>query len=404
MAVSATATSQKFLEALAEELDISDSRYEQAEQSYMSLGGWLNRPESTIKAYGPVVYVQGSFGLGTVIKPLNDAEEYDVDAVCEFKNLTKPQLTQQQLKDLLRVEMEAYRRAKGMNKPLEERRRCWTLNYADGAQFHMDVVPALPNGEAVRRLLEAYRFDTRWASTAIAITDNELPNYRQISDDWPRSNPKGYLEWFKSRMVVVLRERKAQLAKRMSASVEKIPDYNVRTPLQSAIMILKRHRDIMYQQDEINCCPISIIITTLSAHAYEGQEEIADALLAILTSMDRFIERDAYNRSVIRNPSDPMENFADKWAQYPEREKAFYKWLQQARKDFSRAAALQSSDLVRDALSPHIGTELAKRAEGRFRPNGGSLLRRASAPALGVNSTPSFGSVPRVPSKPKGFA
>jgi hypothetical protein len=208
MTTSITASSRRYIEALADELDISETRYEQAEQSYMSLGRWLNRPESTISRFDPVVYVQGSFGLGTVIKPLNEAEEYDVDSVCELRLLGKMESTQQHLKAMLGAEIEAYRRSKGMVKPLHEGRRCWTLNYADGAQFHMDVVPALPNGTAARKLLETYRLDATWTGTAIGITDNERHDYRQITDDWPRSNPKGYLEWFRSRMIVVLNERK----------------------------------------------------------------------------------------------------------------------------------------------------------------------------------------------------
>lgn len=396
-----TASSQRYLTALAEELDISDTRYEQAEQSYLSLGRWLNRPESTIKRYGPAVYIQGSFGLGTVIKPLNDAEEYDVDAVCELKLAGKSQLSQERLKEMLRVEMEAYRRSQSMVKPLHEGRRCWTLNYADGAQFHMDVVPALPNEASLRKLLEARHFDARWASTAIAITDNERPDYFQITDDWPRSNPKGYLEWFRSRMIVVLNERKRELAKSIHASVEDIPDYRVRTPLQSSVMILKRHRDMMFAKDEINCCPISIIISTLAAHAYNGESDVAAALLSILSGMERHIQRDHANRAIIPNPSDPLENFGDKWAEHPEREQAFYRWLRQAQADYTRIASMDQSSLITETLSPNMGVELAKRAEARSR--GGSLLRGASAATVGT-AAPTFGSVPRVPSKPQGFA
>ena len=82
-------TSRRYIEALVEELQISDTRYEQADTRYHSLGKWLNRPESTIAAYDPAVYIQGSFGLGTVIKPLNRDEEYDIDAVCELRKLAK---------------------------------------------------------------------------------------------------------------------------------------------------------------------------------------------------------------------------------------------------------------------------------------------------------------------------
>ncbi len=93
-------TSRRYIDALVEELGISDTRYEQANDSYQSLGRWLNRPESTISQFTPAVYVQGSFGLGTVIKPLNLNEEYDIDAVCELKELSKTDLSQERLKML----------------------------------------------------------------------------------------------------------------------------------------------------------------------------------------------------------------------------------------------------------------------------------------------------------------
>lgn len=404
MATRATSIAKTYFDALAEELEISDARYEQAQQSYGSLGTWFNRPESTLKAYSPAVYVQGSFGLGTVIKPLHAAEEYDVDAVCELKALTKAQLSQLKLKTMVGNEIELYRREKAMIKPLREGRRCWTLNYADGAQFHMDVVPALPNGHDVRVLFESRGLDASRAGTAIAITDNERLDYHDLTHDWPRSNPKGYLDWFKGRMRVVLEKRRRALAEAAKASVEAIPDYKVRTPLQSAIMILKRHRDIMYAKDELNCRPISIIITTLAAHAYQGEEEIADALMSILAGMEAHIKPDVHGRAVIANPSDPLENFADKWVEFPERERAFYAWLRQAQRDFTYAASLADRHTISESLSPHLGQELAKRAADRSATKPSGLLRAASGASAGGLSTPSFGNTPRTPTKPQGFA
>lgn len=404
MATKATSIAKSYLDSLAEELEISDTRYEQAQESYASLGRWFSRPASTLRDYDPAVYVQGSFGLGTVIKPLHAEEEYDVDAVCELKALNKSQLSQETLKNLVGIEMESYRRAQAMTKPLREGRRCWTLNYADGAQFHMDVVPALPNAHDVRILLDSKGLDASRAATAIAITDNERLGYQNISNDWPRSNPKGYLEWFKSRMRAVLEKRRRAMADAVKASVEAIPDYKVRTPLQSSIMILKRHRDIMYVKDEVNCCPISIIITTLAAHAYRGEEEIADALLSILSGMEAYISRDAQGRAIIANPSDPLENFADKWAEFPERERAFYAWLRQAQRDFVHAASLADRHSIGDSLSPHVGQELAKRAADRSATKPSGLLRTASGAAASALSTPSFGNTARTPTKPQGFA
>jgi hypothetical protein len=400
-----TKSAQDYLEAIAAELEISEARYEQAYSRYHSLGEWLNRDASSIKQYNPTIYVQGSFALGTVIKPYTDAEEYDVDVVCELEKLSRTQLSQRQLKNLLGIEIEAYRKGNNIQKPLEERRRCWALNYADGAQFHMDIVPALPNGAGVKLLLERARLDARWANTAISITDNEVWNYPVINDDWPRSNPKGYLQWFKSRMSVLFERRKAELASKTNASVEKIPDYKVKTPLQSAIMILKRHRDIMFAGDRTNSCPISIIITTLAGHAYQGEEQLASTLFAILSRMDSFVLQIG-GKSMIPNPSDPSENFADKWEQFPERKDAFYRWLNKARRDFSAISEEYSRKAITESLAPHIGRELAGRAEGRIdNSTQGSLLKGISTASVGATAAqPSFGNEPRVPTKPKGFA
>lgn len=399
-----TKSAQDYLKALAEELEISETRYDQAYDRYHSLGKWLNREASLIKKFDPYIYAQGSFAFGTVIKPNTDEEEYDVDLVCELKRLSKSELTQEKLKHLLGVEIEAYRKANNIQKPLAEGRRCWTMNYADGAQFHMDIVPALPNAGWVRQLLEQRSLDARWADTAIGITDNEADNYTVITEDWPRSNPKGYLQWFKSRMIILLERRKAELAKVVHASVEDIPDYRVRTPLQSAIMILKRHRDMMFEGDQTHCSPISIIITTLAGHSYNGEEQIADALFSILSKMDRFVLWDG-KKYVIPNPSDPSENFADKWEEFPERKDAFFRWLNQARQDFKAIADQYSRKVITEKLSPRIGRELAERAEGRSGGGGlGSLLKGASSASTASAAKPSFGSEPRIPTKPKGFA
>lgn len=193
--ITITQQAEEYLSALAEELEIPESRYDQAVESYKSLGAWFHRPASTVRNFGPDVFVQGSFRLGTAIRPLNDAEQYDVDSVCELKKLSKSDVTQSQLKDLLGDEIKAYRAAKNMSKPVRPGRRCWTLEYADGAQFHMDIVPALSNAKGQRLLLEARGLDTQWAGTAIAITDNETWNYSILSEDWLAQDGFWYAAW-----------------------------------------------------------------------------------------------------------------------------------------------------------------------------------------------------------------
>lgn len=397
-----TKTAEDFLSALADELAISQDRYDEACRSYASLGRWFHRPESTIRQFDPQVYVQGSFRLGTAIRPIDDEEEYDVDSVCTLRLLGTSDLSQKALKKLVGDEIKAYRIAQNMVKPVTEGKRCWVLSYADEAQFHMDIVPAVPNAVRQRLLLEAYHLDTRWSETAIVITDTRSPAYDHISDDWQRSNPKGYAQWFQQRMGAVFERRRRALAESIKASVEDVPEYKVRTPLQSAIMILKRHRDGMFEgrYDER---PISVIITTLAAHAYDGEEKIADALYKILADMDRYIEHDGQHY-IIRNPSDPLENFADKWPLHPERQKAFFEWLAQARHDFGEVARHVERRRLVESVEARMGA-VADRAADRLGPPPGSMLRPAAAAAATVTvSAPAFPNTRRQPTSPKGFA
>lgn len=409
--VTITKQAEQYLEALAMELEIPPSRYEQAEKSYKSLGEWLHRDESEVRVYKPDVFVQGSFRLGTVIKPQSDEEEYDVDCACSLTTLDKSELSQATLKKLVGDEIKLYRKSKGITKEAHEGRRCWRLEYADGAQFHMDIVPCLPNSEDQRRLLEARSLDASFADTAIAITDNEVADYNTITDGWPRSNPRGYAEWFKSRMGdAFIRQRQQFLnemrAKGVTASIEDIPTYRVRTPLQSAIMILKRHRDIMFVDNPTDK-PISIIISSLAAHAYNGEATIGYALLSILSRMEDAIEHDG-EKYIITNPTDALENFADKWEDRPERAEAFFTWLEQARTDFVSASNLVEHRHMSSVLASRLGRDITNRAADSALkatgPAGSSLLHAATAASAASPPNVSFADSPRIPKKPDGFA
>ncbi|MHB8067968.1 MAG: nucleotidyltransferase domain-containing protein [Desulfobaccales bacterium] len=162
----------KFLWQLAESLDISESRYKQAEDRYNGLGSWLKRGESIISKYKPDIYPQGSFRLGTVIKPLSDAEEYDIDLVCKLE-LEKYLVSQKTLKELVGYEIKGYARANNMKSLPEEGRRCWTLSYVDEAQFHMDTLPAIPDGGSFKLLLKSKGYSFEWSEQAIRLMKNQ---------------------------------------------------------------------------------------------------------------------------------------------------------------------------------------------------------------------------------------
>lgn len=379
MAKTITSTAERMLEALAEELEVPDSRYEAAERRYKSVGEWLERPESSLVKFSPKIYPQGSFRLGTAVKPADDKEHYDLDIVCELA-IAKHSVTQERLRELLGNEIAAYAERYSMAEPGESR-RCWTLDYAESAQFHVDILPAIPDGNLQQLLLEQRKLDATWAKTAIAITDKDHPHFGRRSEDWPASNPKGYSKWFVNRMKALFEERRRAVAARLHEAAEKIPEYKVKTPLQQAVQILKRHRDVTFA-DRLDERPISVILTTLAARSYNGEANISQALLSILQTMDKHIVKrgDVY---WIPNPTDPRENFADRWIEFPERRQAFYEWLGQARNDFEAASQATAMQQALEALEPSMGRRLVEAAA--LRPVTGStsaLPAKISSTAL----------------------
>lgn len=376
-------THDDVLEEIADALDIPPSQYEEAKSRYESIGDWLGRDESTLSQFDPAISPQGSFLLGTVTRPLTDEEEYDVDLVCLLK-ASKQEFTQKSLKKAVGYEVALYARARNMAKRPEEGRRCWTLHYADDAQFHMDVLPALPDAQRYQLMLRqrgygALAKDSALSGHAIAITDKTLPQYEHLTDDWPQSNPMGYAAWFRGRMTIQLMERKQAFAKRqmITASVDEIPDYKVKTSLQRAIQLLKRHRDCLFTEDGEHK-PISIIITTLAGHSYNEEPTISAALQSILTGMDQHIEYRG-DEAWIANPVNPEENFADKWAEEPKMRENFYNWLEQARHDFALYLRASRFDAVPQVLKEGLGADLVDRTLNVIIPAAASGL---AAPAI----------------------
>src|SRR5690554_519320 len=102
--------SNDVLKSILEKIEIPDGAYEKAERRYKDIGEWLHRSESKCVEYDPYVFSQGSFRLGTAIRPDSD-EEYDLDMGCNLQQgLSKSQITQEQLKAHIGYELELYRK------------------------------------------------------------------------------------------------------------------------------------------------------------------------------------------------------------------------------------------------------------------------------------------------------
>lgn len=296
---------------IAKNLDITDTMREKAISSYNAVGNWIGEGDFSNDVR---VLPQGSFALGTVVRPITDKEEYDIDLVCLLND--GQMLDNSSLKNLVGERLKDNELYNKMLK--EEGKRCWTLEYDE---FHMDVLPCVP------------RFDEYIPpiSSEIRLTHKEDSGI--YTERY--SNPYLYKKWFEDQMRQVLSRAVEAYASEKSVTIDDVPVYKVRTPLQRSIQILKRHRDIYYSEKpkaRKKSAPISIVITTLAAHAYANQDNIYDALKYILDNMEKYIE--IRNGTYwIQNPVLPDENFAEKWNVDPAQRREFITWLEQARHD-----------------------------------------------------------------------
>ena len=126
--------------ALSESLDITETQYEAAVRSYRAVGDWLAKADSVLVSYNPIIRAQGSFMLGTMIRPLNEQDDLDIDLVCELTG-KGASWTQYDLKHKVGNRLKDHETYKRMLD--EEGRRCWTLKYAQESNYHMDILPCL---------------------------------------------------------------------------------------------------------------------------------------------------------------------------------------------------------------------------------------------------------------------
>ena len=349
---------------LVKKLDISPSMFESAKERYINLGKYLQKKDSSYN-----IYPQGSFALGTVTRPINKPNSFDLDFIVEnmkTKNNTTPKEVKLEIKNLL-SDNEIY---KSRLDPTEYD-KCWTLIYND--EFSMDIVPSIPSN------IYNY-FDT----------DIEITNKVGQTYNWYNSNPKSYIEWFNNINVpfkTYSREiQRTQLFKESNvySSIEEIPEELIRSSLQRTIQIIKRHRDIYYdRRKKTHKKPTSAILTTLSAQIAQTEINKSIGIFDLLTKIVETIEINTKKRSLtyemfdslygdkynqiqytnglwyLPNPTNHSDNLVDTWNSDYEIVSIFKDWLKQLKIDFGNNLN-ESDEIFFDTLNNSFGGEFVK--------------------------------------------
>jgi hypothetical protein len=395
---------------LSKLLDISPNKYKEAVERYTAVGNWLNEGVFEGCNEKPIIYPQGSFRLGTIVRPIKNGEEsdYDIDLVCTLPIL-KTSTTPEKIKSMVGARLKENTNYKRMLD--DEGCRCWTINYAekDGIGFHIDILPSVPEDKQIIGSLSSI-IPLELANQAIAITHRRKSNEYQ----WLSSNPRGYANWFDqinkpslNKIEIVEKQLLFESHRDLFEKVEDVPIQLIKTPLQRAIQILKRHRDLRFAGHPLeNEKPISMIITTLAAKLYQNEGDVYLTLKNIVEKLTahasllqpgvileknlaelHLITKRSDGTWYIPNPVNPNENFADRWHEDGNKKaRAFFEWVSWVR-----------NDLV-DILSQPDITKISKNLEQHF---GQGLIKEAMANIPQVAATSNFqANVPTIQIKP----
>jgi len=329
---SVNSTLDRLLEEMCETVQLTETQFDEAEGHYHAVGEWLADPKSPLAIYKPRIYPQGSVRLKTTVKPLT-RQEHDLDLICLFDlpygSFAEPvsifNLVERRLResDFFRDNMETYK-------------RCIRSSYK--SEFHLDITPARP--------------DRTQGGNCILVPDQKIRR-------WKESNPIGYAEWFESR---ALMSKTARMAK----SIESLPEQESarqKASLRRAVQLMKRNRDCRFGDDAD--APRSIVLTTLAAQSYGGQELVSDALLGILDGIILRIESEL-GAIEVPNPVNDAEKFCEAWAANHESYQKFVDYAHNLRDQLLHLLTRTGLEHIARGLNDLFGEKLTKKAVASY--------------------------------------
>ena len=336
-----TKNNEQFREFLRDEVNLNQSRLDRLETSVSAVNGYL---KDHLTGYQKTER-HGSHALGTLIKPVDDNDEYDADNQIVMNPNPK-----WGARDYINAVEKTLKQNKNYADKLRGKTRCVTVDYA--GDFHLDLVPRVTiNGK------------------------HYICNHRD--NKFEETDGTGYREWFNER--------------------NRITGGN----LKRVVRLLKFLRD-----HKNNYTAKSILLTTLVGNTINDSDEgteavstVADTLVTVLSRMDDYLQKHPTMPS-IRNPVLPTETFNRHWDQtkYANFRNRVHSHAAAAKK----AKAEQSSEKAIEIWQGLFGKEFGKSSTGGSGSGGGTGGGGGSTPPRRPSNSPgraaaAAGSVPLAP-------
>lgn len=286
---------------IGQKLQLDDTRRERAKKSYETINNILINDVNITNGCDATIYAQGSYSIGTTVKPIKDGE-YDLDFVFRIEKVWNASMDENQILQAIKASIESDKTYQGK---VELKNRCVRVNYV--GDFHLDILPAYPYNNLDSEFLK--------------IPDRNLGT-------WVDTSPKLFTNWFNK-----IAENHKPIELFEKADIEKLPEtepYNHKPALKIAVQLLKRYKSIFFEKDE-EFETQSIIITTLAADSYNGTNSEIEALKGFVTYVENKIKKNN-GVLIVENPQNPNEKFTDKWKEKVGMAEAFDKFFSELKK------------------------------------------------------------------------
>lgn len=332
------------LKRITEALQLNETRRKLVEDRYRSVSSFIE--ESPGLFFDARIYSQGSYRLGTTVKP-RQSEEYDLDFVVQIHKDWKV-CSFSKVYDTFKGLIESDDRWKDL---VIEKSRCIRLNYAD--EFHMDIVPTCTENKYgdINRIMIPDRDEHRWGI----------------------SNPEGYALWFEKKYIaqrnIYLNDFYPGMEFRAAQDLPKDDPNYLKQPLQHAVQLIKRYRDVYFEKNP-DMAPSSIVLTTLVGKMYEGENSIYETIQKVVERFQRTVETDRlyYRQFHVSNPVLPEEIFTKEWSENPKLFEAFIAFMKSLSEFWEKLHSANGNDLF-NLLKDNFGTgtfEMAYKSQGLF--------------------------------------
>ena len=330
---------QQFAEFLRDEVNLNQSRLDRLETSVGAVNDYL---KDNLPGY-QTMDKQGSYALGTLIKPVDDNDEYDADIQIVMNPNPK-----WEAKDYVHAINQTLAGNKNYVDKLRLKTRCVTVDYA--GDFHLDVVPRVTiNGKH--------------------CVCNRIDNKFEETDG------TGYRDWFNGK--------------------NRITGGN----LKRVVRLLKHLRD-----HKNSFTAKSILLTTLAGNAIKVSDEgtaavstVADTLETVLSRMNDYLQQHP-NMPEIKNPVLPTEDFNRHWDQrrYANFRNRVQSYAQTAKQAKAEPSAEQAIKLWQDLFGDKFGKSSSS-------GGGGSPGQSTSGSAIGGAAATTTPPVVRRPNEARRF-